>query len=316
MASPNIDKYTLAEPSPLLADTHLGEVIEAYDNKADRSRGCLIAWGLVVLLTVGGGIYLLCNPPQGQGFTATDMLIAAAVVLGEIIVYFILLSSSRRCQRIFVCREGVQWERYGRSSGAVTKFRTVYWEQVNSVVSRKERRYRADNGDNEKANDYKRTLRTLELLDATGNTLLKLTGHYYNESDKAGHFTWIWYAVKAVERQWAAICVPLMVQQVETVNEMVFPLKKGKLLRLTGEGIYCDDRLIARNNIVVNWFNVDETLALRDASQRRNMLQRTLNLKETHVRVSTMPNGCLLLPLIQQLYGVQLSNEQSMFSIN
>ena len=59
-----------------------------------------------------------------------------------------------------------------------------------------------------------------------------------------------------------------------------------------------------------------DKVALRDASQRRNMLQRTLNLKETHVRVSTMPNGCLLLPLIQQLYGVQLSNEQSMFSIN
>ena len=316
MASSNHSKYTLAEPSPLLADTHLGEVIEAYDNRADRSRGCLIAWGLVVLLTVGGGIYLFCNPPQGQGFTATDMLIAAAVVLGEIIVYFILLSSSRRCQRIFVCREGVQWERYGRSSGAVTKFRTVYWEQVNSVVSRKERRYRADNGDNEKANDYKRTLRTLELLDATGNTLLKLTGHYYNESDKAGHFTWIWYAVKAVERQWESICVPLMVQQVETVNEVVFPLKKGKLLRLTGEGIYCDDRLIARNNIVVSWFNVDETLALRDATQKRNLLQKTFNLKETHVNVSAMPNGCLLLPLIQQLYGVQLSEEHTLFSIH
>ena len=305
MVSPNIDKYTLAEPSPLLADTHLGEVIEAYDNKADRSRGCLIVWGLVVLLTVGGVIYMLCNPPQGQGLTTTDIMIAAAVVVGEIIVYLLLLSSSQRCQRIFVCRKGVQWERYGRSSGAITKFRTVYWEQVNNVVSRKERRYRSENDDRSRANDYKHTLRTLELRNAAGNTLLKLTGRYSNENENQKFLTWIWYAVKAVERQWAIVRLPVLLRQVHSEGQLLLTVKGKHTLQLTPDALSYKDKTISGSNLVVRWSSKDETLALRDDSEKRNAVQKFFNLKEVSIPVSTMPNGCLVQPLLLQLYGVQ-----------
>ena len=83
MASPNVDKYTLAEPSPLLADTHLGEVIEAYDNRADRSRGCLIVWGLVVLLTMGGNGAFFTDGEKVWRASAVKVDVLSATCAGD-----------------------------------------------------------------------------------------------------------------------------------------------------------------------------------------------------------------------------------------
>ena len=63
------------------------------------------------------------------------------------------------------------------------------------------------------------------------------------------------------------------------------------------------DKTISANHLVVSWRAKDETLAIRDSSEKRNMVQKFLNLKELTIPVSTMPNGCLVLPLLLQLHS-------------
>lgn len=304
------EKYVVNTLPPYMQDSDLGPVVEAYDNKADRSWGCMAGWWLVVLIGLGLSIANIFTSTEGYAkLTLMEQIAPFALVVVGIIVHFVLLSRFHTCQRIFVCQRGVQWDKYNRRSGRIVQSRTVYWEQVDNVVSKKTRRYTSSskNNDDMREDRYQRTIRTLEMNAPHGATLLRLTGKYSNEHDQEELFTWIWFAVKAVELQWACVQLPQLIHRVHEEGQLVMPVKGSHALCLTPETISYKDKTINATNLVMRWRAKDESLGLRDDSEKRNMVQKLLNLKELSIPVSTMPNGCLVQPLILQLYGVQIS---------
>ena len=136
------EKYEVTVLPSHMLDSDLGDVVEAYDSKADRSWGCMVGWWLAVLAGLGLGIYNIYDASQRDArLSLVEQILPFAILAAGIIVHFVLLSRHNLCQRIFVCRQGVQWEKYNRRSGRISQSRTVYWEQVGSVVSKKIRRY-------------------------------------------------------------------------------------------------------------------------------------------------------------------------------
>ena len=302
------DRYVISSLPDKLQDSDLGPVVEAYDSRADRSWGCLMWWVILVLVCLGMTIANLVMAPDGIAkLPLVEQLCPFAIVAVGVIVYFVLLSHYHMCQRIYVCGKGVHWEKYNYRSGRVAQSRTVLWEQVHSVVSRKTRHYSRDSRDNDTVREdrYKHTIRTLELLAPHGDTLLKIQGKYSNEHEQEELFTWIWFAVKAVERQWAIVRLPVLLRQVHSEGQLLLTVKGKHTLQLTPDALSYKDKTISGSNLVVRWSSKDETLALRDDSEKRNAVQKFFNLKEVSIPVSTMPNGCLVQPLLLQLYGVQ-----------
>ena len=302
------EKYEVTVLPSHMLDSDLGDVVEAYDSKADRSWGCMVGWWFVVLAGLGLGIYNIYDTSQRDArLSLVEQILPFAILAAGIIVHFVLLSRHNLCQRIFVCRQGVQWEKYNRRSGRISQSRTVYWEQVGSVVSKKTRRYTSKSkGDDSSIDRYQRTTRTLEINATHGATLLKISGKYSNEHEQEELFTWIWFAVKAVEKQWASVRLPQLESRMHDEGQVTMPVKGNHALVFTTEGVSYKDKTISAANLVVHWRSKDENLALRDASEKRNIVQKFLNLKELSIPVNTMPDGCLVLPLLHQLYGVEM----------
>ena len=94
---------------------------------------------------------------------------------------------------------------------------------VGSVVSRKSRRYTTKSNDDSSEEHYRRTVRTLEMNAPHGATLLKISGKYTNEYEQEELFTWIWFAVKAVELQWACVQLPQLISTVHEQGQVVIP---------------------------------------------------------------------------------------------
>ena len=295
------DKYLVSALPSHMQDSDLGSLVEAYDNTADRSYGCMVVWWIAVVVGVAVWVTYLGKEQS----SIVKLTVPFALVVVGIIVHFVLLSRFNSCQRIFVCQRGVQWEQFNLRSGRIVQSRTVYWEQVGSVVSRKSRRYTTKSNDDSSEEHYRRTVRTLEMNAPHGATLLKISGKYANEYDQEELFTWIWFAVKALELQWACVQLPQLISTVHEQGQVVMPVKGDHVLLLTPEAISYKDKTISANHLVVSWRAKDETLAIRDSSEKRNMVQKFFNLKELTIPVSTMPNGCLVLPLLLQLYGVK-----------
>ena len=295
------DKYKVSALQSHMQDSDLGSVVEAYDNTADRSWGCMVLWWIAVV----AGVALCVTYIVKEQASIVELMVPFAIVAVGIIVHLVLLSRFNSCQRIFVCQRGVQWEKFNLRSGRIAQSRTVYWEQVGSVASRKSRRYTTKSNDDSSEEHYRRTVRTLEMNAPHGATLLKISGKYTNEYEQEELFTWIWFAVKAVELQWACVQLPQLISTVHEQGQVVMPVKGDHALRLPPEAISYKDKTISSDNLVVSWRAKDETLAIRDSSEKRNMVQKFLNLKELTIPVSTMPNGCLVPPLLLQLYGIQ-----------
>ena len=122
-------------------------------------------------------------------------------------------------------------------------------------------------------------------------------------------FTWIWFAAKAIERQWSAYRLPVFWQELQSTSRITIPISKSHTLVLANDGIVYSNKFISRDNLIIQWYGVDEIIAIRDSSEKRNVLQKVFNLKEIHIDISNMQNGCLLVAALQQMYGVQLNRQ-------
>lgn len=297
-------KYLIQRIPPELQSSPVGNIIEAYDNKGDKSRGCMISWLIFGAIFFGFTTYGVFSTPSGfSRLPLIEQVFPLIVLLAIVVGFFVLLHRYNARQRIYIGQHGVKWEKYNSALGTVSQTSVIPWQQVRAVYSSKHRSYHSTNNDSTDEK-YHETIRTLKLCDANDRKLLKIKGSYKNEREVEEMFSWIWFATKAVERQWIALCMPGMIGQIQRGAQISFFIKSNKTLFVRQDGIVIGEKFIARENLHVEWLSKDETLALRDATEKRNVVQRVFNMKEIHLPVGEMPNGCLVFPLLKEAFKI------------
>lgn len=298
----NRHKYVVKELPYDLSQLQLGNCTEAYDDKADRSVSAIVWWCIILLLTLCAGIATIKDIPLFS-------IGAGAALLLEILGLLHSIKQRHRSQRLYVFEQGLVFDRIDHSKNTVLKRQVVNFAQVSYIVSHKKRNYQAHNNDDMSDEHYTSTKRTVEVCDANRNTLLQISGKYKNEQDVEELFTWIWFAAKAIERQWTAFRLPALWQELQNTSRIMIPISKSHTIVLANDGVVYDNKFISRENLAIHWLGVDETLAIRDELEKRNVLQKIFNLKEIHIDISNMQNGSLLVAALQQLYGIQLNRQ-------
>ncbi len=298
----NRHKYVVKELPYDLSQLQLGNCTEAYDDKADRRVSAIVWWCIILLLTLCAGIATIKDIPLFS-------IGAGAALLLEILGLLHSIKQRHRSQRLYVFEQGLVLDRIDHSKNSILKRQVVNFAQVSYIISCKRRNYSSNSNDDMTDEHYTCTKRTVEVCDANRNTLLQISGKYKNEQDIDEMFTWIWFAAKAIERQWSAYRLPVFWQELQSTSRITIPISKSHTLVLANDGIVYDNKFISRDNLIIQWYGVDEIIAIRDSSEKRNVLQKVFNLKEIHLDVSTMQNGCLLVAALQQLYGIQLNRQ-------
>ena len=298
----NRHKYVVKELPYDLSQLQLGNCTEAYDDKADRSVSAIVWWCIILLLTLCAGIATIKDIPLFS-------IGAGAALLLEILGLLHSIKQRHRSQRLYVFEQGLVLDRIDHSKNTVLKRQAINFAQVSYIVSHKKRNYQAHSNDDMSDEHYTCTKRTVEVCDANRNTLLQISGKYKNEQDVEELFTWIWFAAKAIERQWTAFRLPALWQELQNTSRIMIPISKSHTIVLANDGVVYDNKFISRENLAIHWLGVDETLAIRDELEKRNVLQKIFNLKEIHIDISNMQNGSLLVAALQQLYGIQLNRQ-------
>lgn len=298
----NRQKYAVRELPYDVAQLQLGNCTEAYDDKADRGVSAIVWWCIIMLLTLCAGIVTIKDIPLFS-------LGAAVTLLLEILGLLHSIKQRHLSWRIYVFEQGLVLDRIDHSKNSILKRQVVNFAQVSYIVSHKKRNYQAHNNDDISDEHYTCTKRTVEVCDANRNTLLQISGKYKNEQDVEELFTWIWFAAKAIERQWTAFRLPALWQELQNTSRIMIPISKSHTIVLANDGVVYDNKFISRENLAIHWLGVDETLAIRDELEKRNVLQKIFNLKEIHIDISNMQNGSLLVAALQQLYGIQLNRQ-------
>lgn len=299
-------KYEFKDIPSDFSQLGLGNFVEAYDDQKDRNSYELIM--RIILLSSILAVTVFCF------FISYHLSIIFAGCLLLLLFKTVTNTNSHRFyERFYIFEQGVVQEKVKKKSRKRISYDIIHFEDVASIISYKERKYKGNNGNSRYSfhKEYVSSSRKLTIKDQKGNILLDYKGNYENEGDKGEMFSCVWFVVKAIERQWRKRCLPALWQELQNTSQILFPIGSHSI-KLSNDGIVYDQKqFIQRENLIIEWLDKaqDEKISIRDKNIKRTGLQKIMNQDEIIINVNAIPNGCLLAPLLQQLYGVELETE-------